>query len=112
VDSYPVRRAGSTAVVTLPDQLDVANSGQVREALARALAEGVTVLVADLTATQFCSCAGVDALVGAGKAAAEAGAVLRVAGSAQIVRRVIELTGADHLIDAYPDVAAALAGLP
>jgi hypothetical protein len=38
--------------------------------------------------------------------------VLRVAGSAQIVRRVIELTGADHLIDAYPDVAAALAGLP
>ncbi len=32
--------------------------------------------------------------------------------SVSIVRRILELTGVDHLIDVYPGLDAALAGLP
>lgn len=111
-DSCPVRQAGRTAVITLPDEIDVTNAGHVRDALMQALAGGAAVLAADMTGTRFCACQGVRALLEAGQAAASAGTALRVAASEPMVRQVLELTGADRLLDTYPSLQAALAAQP
>jgi anti-sigma B factor antagonist len=112
VDSCPVRWAGHRAVVALPGEIDVTNSAQVSAALRQTLADGAVVLVADMTATTFCASDGVKALIDARAAAVAAGAQLRVAGVApgSVVRRVLELTGADQLLDLYPSLDAALPG--
>ncbi len=57
-DYDPVRRANRTVIVALPDEIDIADADQVRELLLPALADGVTVLVADMTWTRFCACQG------------------------------------------------------
>lgn len=96
-------------VVTLPAEIDVTNSGQVYDTLARALRDGAVVLVADATGTTFCDCTGVTTLVRVHHQAAAAGAALRVAAS-PAVQRIIQLSGTDHLLIAHPTVAAALDG--
>jgi anti-anti-sigma factor len=113
-DSHPVRRAERVAVISLPDEIDVTNSGQVQAMLLQAVQDGAAVLVADMTGTVFCASDGVQALVSAHSAAAAAGVRLRLAVGAgsPAVRRVLALTGADRLLDVYPDPDAALAGEP
>jgi anti-anti-sigma factor len=96
-------------VVTLPHEIDVSNDGQVQDTLTRALDDGTAVLVADASETTFCGCSGVQTLTRTHHRAAAAGAQLRVVASPAI-RRIMKLTGADHLLDAYPTLAVALAG--
>ena len=45
--------APAPAVVSLPGEIDVTNAGEVLVLLAAAVAPGVTVVIADLTATAF-----------------------------------------------------------
>jgi len=97
-------------VVTLPREVDATNDGHVLDALTRALAAGTEVLVADGSGTSFCGSSGVTALLAAHRRAAAAGTRLRVAAS-PAVRRILELTGADHLLDTYATLGAALAGI-
>ncbi len=78
--------------------------------LLRILDEGAVTLVVDMTATVFCDSAGVRTLVHAHRRAAATGAGLRVAVSTSAVRRVLELTGVDRVVDTYPDLDAAMAG--
>jgi len=96
-------------VVALPGEIDTSNDHEVRDALTRALGDGTAVVVADGSGTSFCGSCGVAALLGAHRQAARAGSQLRVAAS-PVMRRVLELTGADHVLDTYPTIAAALAG--
>jgi anti-anti-sigma factor len=103
-------REAGTAVVRLPDEIDMSNTGQVGEELRAAVAPGVTVVVADLTATTFCDSAGVRQLVLAHDKAAASGAQLRLAvteGAA--VDRILKLIGLEQLMPLYPTVEAALA---
>lgn len=109
VESCPVRWAGRHAVATLPDEIDLLSSGQVRQALDHALAEGATVLVADMTETTFCASEGVRVLLDAHAAAGRAGAQLRIAGPGRRVRRILQLTGVGRVLDVYPSLEAALA---
>src|ERR1700690_812349 len=109
-DSHPVAWAGRQAVITLPEEIDTTNSGQVHTVLLQTVDDGATALVADMTGTVFCASAGIQVLVNVHKAAVAAGAGLRVAVVSPMVRRVLELTGATHLLDIYPDLDAALAG--
>ena len=109
--SLHTRTTGSgprTVVVTLPVQIDIANSGQVHDLLAGSLCGGAAVLIADATRTTFCDCSGVGALTRAHHQAASTGAQLRVAAS-PAVGRILQLIGA-HVLDTYPTVAAALDG--
>jgi anti-anti-sigma factor len=96
------------AVVTLPSEIDVRNDGQVQAALTRALGNGTAVLVADATGTTYCGCSGVYALVRAHHQAAATGAQLRLAASPAMLR-MLELTGANHMLDTYPTLDTALA---
>jgi anti-sigma B factor antagonist len=97
------------AVVVLPAEIDISNGGLVEDELTRALGDGLAVLVADGTRTTFCALAGMRALIRAHGQAAAAGTQLRVvAGPA--VRRILDLTGKDRVLDSYPSLADALAG--
>jgi anti-sigma B factor antagonist len=95
-------------VVRLPAGIDLDNAAQVRATLAQALTGGVTVLVADMTATTWCTLEGLQVLLHS-RAAADAVAVqLRLAGVQPAVRRLLERTGTIGLLSLYPSLPAAL----
>jgi anti-sigma B factor antagonist len=96
------------AVVTLPGEIDTSNNGQVQDMLTSAL-DGTAVLVADAGGTTFCECSGVTALLLTHHRAAAAGAQLRVVVGSPPMRRILELTAADQVLNTYPTLAAALA---
>jgi anti-sigma B factor antagonist len=100
---------GRVAVITLPAEVDVSKAEQVGQDLAAALAQGASLVIADMSTTTFCDSAGVTALVRAVRKANASGAGLRVATSAPAVTRVLGITGVDRLIEIYPSVAAAMA---
>ena len=97
------------AVVTLPGEIDISNDGQVQDTLTSALDDGTAVLVANAGATAFCGCSGVTALLLTHHRAAAAGAQLRVVVRSPSMRRILELTAADQVLNTYPTLAAALA---
>ena len=96
-------------MVTLPEHIGVSNSGQIREQLLELVNRGAAVLIADMTETVSCDHGGADALVRAYQRASVSGAQLRVAVTAQIVRRVLDASGLDRLVSIYPSVQAAIA---
>jgi anti-anti-sigma factor len=104
----PVRRVGEDAVIVLPAEIDVTNADQVGAELMQALDASAVMLVVDMTETVFCDSRGVQMLLRAHRQATAAGMELRVATSSRSVRRVLELTGTDRVIDMYPDLSAAM----
>jgi anti-anti-sigma factor len=109
VDGAACDRDGIT-VVTLPAAIDLDSAGDVQAALARALTDGVTVLVADMTATGYCTLEGVQALLRARRAALAAGAQFRLAAVAPAVQRILEITGTITLLGVDPGLDAARDG--
>ncbi|HEX9527861.1 MAG TPA: STAS domain-containing protein [Streptosporangiaceae bacterium] len=99
---------GRVAIMTVPAEVDTSNAAQLREDLLSAVAQGASLVIADMSATTFCDSAGVAALVRVVRQAAASGSGLRIAASAPVVTRVLALTGVDKLIEIYPSVAAAL----
>jgi anti-anti-sigma factor len=110
VDTCPVRWAGRQATVTIPAEVDIVNGPVVSAALEQALASGAVVVVADMTGTTFCASEGLHILIRVHLKAVASGAGLRLVCPGPIVRRVMELTAADQVLDIYPSVEAALAG--
>jgi anti-sigma B factor antagonist len=103
------RRPALAAVVTLPAEIDISNDSLVQDELTSALGDGLTMLVADATRTTFCASAGMSTLIRTHHQAKAAGTQLRVVAS-PAVQRILELTGADQVLDTYPSLADALAG--
>jgi anti-anti-sigma factor len=62
----------------MPGEIDVTNAAEALTLITAALEPGVTVVIADLTATRFCDSAGLQHLLRAHRGAA-AGAQLRLA---------------------------------
>jgi anti-anti-sigma factor len=108
-DIYPVRWAGKQAVVTLPEDIDVSNAGQIREQLLTVINRGAAVLIADMTATVSCDYAGGEAVFRAYRRAVISGTDLRLVVTAQIVRRLLSYDGLDRLVSIYPSLEAAQA---
>ena len=99
--------------MTLPEHIDVSNAGQIREELLSAINRGATALIVDMTRTVSCDHAGAEAVMRAYVRAAVKGTHLRLAVTAQIVRRVLSVNGLDRLIPIYPSLEAAVAvGVP
>ena len=103
-------RVPAPVIVTLPAEIDAANAESVGERLRAAFTPGVTVVIADMTATVFCDSAGMRHLILADDCAAAHGAQLRLAVLPGHVLRVLKLMGLDRLLSIYPSLAAALAG--
>jgi len=108
-DIYPVRWAGTEAVVTLPEDIDLSNAGQIREQLLTVINRGAAVLIADMTATISCDYVGAEAMIRAYQRAVISGTDLRLVVTAQIVRRVLSYKGLDRLVSIYPSLEAAQA---
>ena len=106
---YPVRWAGKQAVVTLPEDIDLSNAGEIREQLLTVINRGAEVLIADMTATISCDYAGAEAVIRAYRRALMSGTDLRLVVTAQIVRRVLSCNGLDRLVSIYPSLEAAQA---
>jgi anti-sigma B factor antagonist len=109
-ERYPVLWVGPTAIVSMPVEIDVTNADEAGKYLSSVIGRGAAVLIVDMTATTFCDCAGVNAMVACWKRAAAMGVSLRLAVGAPAVNRVLTIHGAGRFIDIYPTVAAALLG--
>ena len=88
-------------VVALPEEIDMTNAAGVAEQLTLAVGRHLIVII-DMSATRFCDCAGVRAIVRAHKRAAGGGAELRLVVTADPVRRMFGLLGVDRLLDLFP----------
>jgi anti-sigma B factor antagonist len=96
-------------VVTLPAEIDIANADAVGEQLAAALAPGVTVVIADMTATTFCDSRGVRMLVLAQRQAVTHCAELRLLLPNPRVMRVWRILGLETVLPVYQSLEEALA---
>ncbi len=104
------RAAQGWKIVRLPIDIDIANAGQVTADLLAAASPAATTVLGDMTATAFCDCAGVSALLTAGRGLKLAGGDLRIVATARPVLRTFELTGLPHALPVYPSISAALDG--
>ena len=112
-DPYPVRWMGRQAVVTLSGEINGSDSGRLRERLFELVDRSPAVLIADMTATVSCDRGGAAALLDAHQRASGKGTRLRLAVTADAVRRALDAAGLDRLVSIYPSVQAALvAGAP
>jgi anti-sigma B factor antagonist len=107
--SYPVRWTGRLAILALPQHVGDSSVGQIREELLWVINRGATDLVIDMTGTASCDHEGAAAVARAHQRAAAAGTQLRLAATAEAVRRVLSLDGLDRLIPVYPSLGAAIA---
>ena len=98
-------------IVVLPAEIDVTNSDEVYQQLTAALSPGVGTVIADLTSTSFCDSSGVHAIMHAHEQAAarDVGLLLAVPPGGS-VRRVLQLTGADHIVPVFASISEAIQG--
>lgn len=108
-DAFPVERTGGQAVVMLPEHIDVSNVARLREQLLSEINRGVAVLILDMSATQSCDHAAVEAVARAHQRASVSGTQLRLVVTAPVVRRVLTIEGLDRLVSIYPSLEAAMA---
>ena len=108
-DTYPVRWSGRQALVALPEDIDVANAGQIREELLSVLNRDAEALIVDMTATVSCDRAGADAVARAYQRAVASRTELRLVVTSGVVLRMLGMTGVGRLVPVYPSVEAALA---
>jgi anti-anti-sigma factor len=96
-------------LVALPAEIDLDNARDVRNQITgAALRPGVTIVIADLTATTFCDSMGARALVQAHKRAACNGTELRLLRPRPPVMRVLALLGLDQLLAIYDSLEDAM----
>jgi anti-anti-sigma factor len=104
-----VAPTGAVHVIRLPAEIDIANAGYVKDLLLAEVLPGRDVVIADLSGTFFCDCAGVSALIDAGRGATRAGVELRVVAQYRSVLRTFELAGLGACLPVYPTVSVASA---
>lgn len=104
-----MQRLGVQAIVTLPEEIDASNAGQIGEALLAIINRGASVVIADMTATVSCDHAGADAVVRAYQRAAVKGTQLRLVVPDQAVRRALSFTGLPRLVRMCPSLTQAVA---
>jgi anti-anti-sigma factor len=110
--SLPVEWHGRQAVVVLPDHVDLANAGPLRDQLLALINRGAAIVILDMTSTISCDHAGMDAIARAYQRATINGTTLRLAVAAPVIRRVLSIEGLDRLVSIFPTVAATLAAGP
>jgi len=99
-------------VVALPAEIDMASVGRIGQQLGSALAPGVRVIIADMSATRFCDSSGISMLVRAHKQAAANETQLRLVVRSASVLRALTLVRMDYLLPIYPSLSQALAAAP
>jgi anti-sigma B factor antagonist len=107
LDNFPIDWDHPVAVVTMPDEIDIANAEDVRDTLLAVLNQGITTLIVDMSQTTFCACSGAGALARAHQRARAAGGQLRLVARAPIVRRLLAITAVDQLMPVFSSLSEA-----
>jgi anti-anti-sigma factor len=110
--SLPVEWHGRQVVVVLPEHVDLANAGLLRDQLLALINRGAAVVILDMTSTTSCDHAGMDTIARGYQRAAINGTPLRLAVAAPVIRRMLSIEGLDRLVSIFPTVAATLAAGP
>lgn len=97
-----------SVIVTLPDEIDLANADYFGDTLAAACRPGVTRVVADLTGTSFCDARGARMLAQAHCAAFGNGTELRFVIPDPWIQEVLHVAGVAGLLDIYPSLNQSL----
>jgi sigma-B regulation protein RsbU (phosphoserine phosphatase) len=101
--------SGRHAVITMPAEIDAANSAGLAGHLSAVIRRSPDVITADLTGTVFCDSTGIRVLVRGRDLAAAAGIEMRLAAGASPVTRMLQLTGLDQVMPPYRDAGHSLA---
>jgi anti-sigma B factor antagonist len=97
-------------VLTVRGEVDVTTTPRVRAQLISLLSEGTPQLVVDLEGVDFLDSSGLGALVAGLKLARSRSGELRIVCDRQrSVRKVLEVTGLERVLDRYDTVDAAIA---
>ena len=105
---FAVQVVAGRAVVTTPDEIDIANAAQFREALMAAARSGGPAIVVDMTGTEFCDSTGLNVLVRAHRQADEVGMDLRLVIRAIALQRILDVTGVGSMFGRYDTLDEAL----
>lgn len=100
---------GTRTVVRVAGEIDVASADRLRERLARAVAEGGTDLVVDLTAVTFMDSTGLGLLVGTLKRVRTAGGRMALVIDSDQLMKIFTITGLHQVFAIHPTLDAALA---
>jgi anti-sigma B factor antagonist len=101
---------GRTAVVALPAEIDINNSGEVHRLLRVALTSGADLLIVDLSGTTYCDVSAVRAIMQA--RAETTGTELRLVVPPGPVRRLLDLISLDGQLAVYSTPGQASNGGP
>jgi anti-sigma B factor antagonist len=99
---------GGIAVLTLSGEVDVSNSGLVREAALKLISSGENKLIVDLAGIEYMDSTGLGTMVGLHKRLREKEGEFILAGSQPQVRRLFDITGLVRVLKMSDDLAAAL----
>jgi anti-sigma B factor antagonist len=97
-------------IVTLPREVDISNARRLGRDLLGAFGPRATVVIADMSLTEFCDSSGIRHLLIANDAAMAWGGELRVVVPSPAVLRVMEITGVDQVLRIYSSLGEALTG--
>ncbi len=107
--SLTTTRDGGSATVAAQGELDAATVQEFVWAIDDALAGRPVVLCLDLAGVTFADSSAIAAVVRTRRLTAWRGTALTVVAGTGGMRRLVDLTRLDRLVDVYPSVAAALA---
>jgi anti-sigma B factor antagonist len=99
-------------VVAITGSIDALTADTLVTALLHELEAGRIRLVANFTAVEYTSSAGLRVLLTTLKDARQRGGDLRLADIRPNVRQVLELSGFTSILKCFPDTAAAIASFP
>ena len=103
--------SGPVPVTSVVGEIDTTTEEVIGNEVRAQLAARPEVLVLDLTGVVFMGSAGLNLLVQAQKEATRLGVRLAVAARGGIVRRVLDMTGVDRMIEVHRDVPSVLRAL-
>ncbi len=101
-------RSGSITVVGIRGSVDGLTADDLMRTFSDRVTEGSVQLVADCSALDYTSSAGLRSLLGAVKLARQHGGDLRLAAIQAQVLRVLDLSGFTSILKYYPDVQSAV----
>lgn len=103
-------RSEGGMVVKLAGRLDLLSASEVKQQLARIIAEGQRRIVVDLDGVTFVDSSGLGALISGLKAARQAGGDLRIARPPEQARVILDLTTLSRVLKPYASVEEAFTG--